>query len=239
MSQSYGVPFNSLQMHEITGAKLASYLVSQNGVTPRRIRQSWLTEFSLDIIRVCQSQGQSVIFGMCDRPGGIKWTPTRLLRQLAAQILINWPELTVLQAGIFNCRSFRNASSFPALCRLLDSVVAVLKSVVIVIDRLDLCIPESGEEDGHIARVLSELVKSHPHSLRIIVTTGKVVPPFMLPGLPISFAMVNTERRPRRRESPSPNASPSNDYYYSDYSTSGPDSGPRRQEKRPNRRMSE
>lgn len=153
---------------------------------------------------VCQSQGQGVVFGMCDRPGGIKWTPTRLLRQLAAQILINQPELTMSQPGIFNCRSLRKASSFPALCRFLDSAITVLKNVLVIIDRLDLCVPDPNEKDGIIARVLSELVKTHPHNLRIIVTTGKVVPPFMLPSLPISFAMVNTKRRPRRRESPPP-----------------------------------
>lgn len=167
-------------------------------------RQSWLTEFSLDLVSVCRSQGQNIMVGMCDRPNGVKWTPARLLRHLLAQLLIDHPELTVFRPGVFNARTFRRATKFSTLCRLLDSAVAALKFVVIVIDRLDLCVADPNEKDNDIAGALSILARAQPNTVRVIVITGQIVSPSMLPGLPVSFAMVNTRRRPRRRPSPSP-----------------------------------
>ncbi|PYH64452.1 uncharacterized protein BO88DRAFT_374348 [Aspergillus vadensis CBS 113365] len=170
-------------------------------------RQSWLTEFTIDVVSVCRSQGQDIMIAMCDRPNGVKWTPAQLLRQLIAQLLIDHPELTVLRPGIFNARSFRRATKFDALYRLLNSVVAVLKSVLIIIDRLDLCVADPNEKDDDITRALSILARAYPN-LRVIVTTGEIVSPSMLPGFPVSFAMVNTRRHPRRRRSPSPEPPP-------------------------------
>lgn len=171
-------------------------------------RQSWLTEFTLDLIDVCKSQSHTVIAGMCDRPRGVKWTPKRLLRQLIAQLLIDHPILTITQPRVFNSRNFRRASSFTSLAHLLHSSIAVLKSVLIIIDRLDLCVPRQNNEYEDIVQMLSQLVRTYPDKLRVIITTGQLVSPQKFPDFPISFAMVNTRRRPRRRHSPSPSRSP-------------------------------
>ncbi|KAH8807320.1 hypothetical protein F5884DRAFT_340380 [Xylogone sp. PMI_703] len=165
-------------------------------------RQSWLTEFSIDLINVCRSHGQLMMFGMCDRPEGVKWTPTRLLKQLVSQLLNESPELAISRPDIFNLRSFRRATTFTSTFRLLQSIVGMLGSIIIVIDRLDLCTPDPAEKNINVAHALSILATTHSSSLRIIVTTGQVVSPYALPGLPVSFATVNTKRRPRRREVP-------------------------------------
>lgn len=140
-----------------------------------------------------------ITFAMCDRPKGVRWTPQQVLKQLISQLLNARPSLTVSVPDVINIRRFRKAETFDALAKLLHSIVAPLGSIVIVIDRLDKCTPGPDAQFADIAKSLSMLVKIHPN-LRIIVTTGEVVPPSILPGLPISFAVVSTKRRPRRVE---------------------------------------
>jgi hypothetical protein len=192
---------------------------SQNGILPRLIewrklcdsaqnsilwvssenngRQFWLTEFSINLIDVCRSQGQLTMFAMCDRPSGVRWTPQQVLKQLISQLLNSSPNLTVSAPEIINARRFRKATTFDAVLKLLHSIVALLGSVVIVIDCLDKCVSDQDDRHVNIADALSMLVKMHPRSLRVIVTTGQVVSPLTLPGFPISFAVVSTKRRPR------------------------------------------
>ncbi|KAL7974254.1 hypothetical protein HDV63DRAFT_399837 [Trichoderma sp. SZMC 28014] len=163
-------------------------------------RQSWLTEFSINLIDICRSQGQLITFAMCDRPEGVKWTPQQVLKQLILQLLNSRPSLIVSAPDIFNTRRFRKASNFDALVKLLHAIVTMIESVVVVIDSLDRCTPDPAAPHANIAIALSTLVKMHPRNLRIIITTGQIVSPSVLPGLPISIAVVNTKRRPRLLE---------------------------------------
>lgn len=159
-------------------------------------RQSWVTEFSINLIDVCRSQGQLIAFAMCDRPMSVRWTPQQVLKQLILQLLNSRPSLTVSAPDIVNTRNFRRVETFDAVLKLLHSIMALLGSVVIVIDHLDKCDPDPAARHVNIADALSMLVKMHP-LIRIIITTGQMVSPSMLPGRPISFTLVNTKRRPR------------------------------------------
>jgi hypothetical protein len=165
-------------------------------------RQSWVTEFSVDLIRVFRSQGKRTVFAFCDRPKGVRWTPQQLLKQLIAQLMNQDPELVISGPGVFNKREFRKSATFNSTFRLLHSVVAMLESLVIVIDRLDLRILDPNEpkhSNQGIAQALSILVRAYPRTLRVIITTGQIATPQSSPRLPISFAMVSTRRPPRRR----------------------------------------
>ncbi|UKZ46840.1 hypothetical protein TrVGV298_001051 [Trichoderma virens] len=164
--------------------------------TENNERQFWITEFSINLIDICRTQGQLITFAMCDRPKGVKWTPQQVLKQLISQLLISRPSLTISAPHIVNTKKFCKAKSFDAILKLLHSIMALVGSVVIVIDHLDKCVPDLAASRVNVANALSLLVKMHPQS-RIIVTTGQVVPPSTLPGRPISFAIVNTKRRPR------------------------------------------
>lgn len=165
-------------------------------------RQSWLTEFSLDLILVCQSQRQMVTFALCDRPKGVHWNPQVLMKHLICQLLHLNPTLSLENPGIFDIRAFRRAINFKQTTRLLASVIARLPSLLIVIDRLDLCWSDPDPENSgkqNIARVLSDLVKQFPNTLRVIVTTGQVVTTAELPSLAASIATIITRQRPRRK----------------------------------------
>jgi hypothetical protein len=167
----------------------------------RNGRQSWMTEFSLDLVRVCRSQGQPVTFALCDRPKSERWTPKQLLRQLIAQLLNQNPSIVLSKPWVFNSRRFRRATTYQATLDVLISVIGTLESLVIVIDRLDLCAldPDLSERQPDIAQALSMLVEIYPQSLRILVCSASIMGPQSLPGFPISFARVNTQRRPRKR----------------------------------------
>ncbi|RYP71311.1 hypothetical protein DL771_004888 [Monosporascus sp. 5C6A] len=104
-------------------------------------RRSLMTEFSINLVRVCQSQGQFVTFAFWDRPYGVEWTPTQLLKQLVAHILNQEPNIVISGPSVFDLRRFRNATSFDSAFRLLQSIIAMLDSIVLVIDRIDLCTP--------------------------------------------------------------------------------------------------
>ncbi|KAL6909248.1 hypothetical protein GGI43DRAFT_172447 [Trichoderma evansii] len=163
-------------------------------------RQRWLTEFSINLIDICRSQGQLITFAMCDRPEGVRWTPQQVLKQLILQLLTSRPELTLSAPDVFNARKFRKASTFGAVLKILHAIMPLMGSIVIVIDNLDKCIPDPAAQDVNIAMALSMLVKIYPRTLRIIITTGQVVSPSILAGLPISVAVVSTKRRPRLLE---------------------------------------
>ncbi|UKZ63902.1 uncharacterized protein TrAtP1_005123 [Trichoderma atroviride] len=182
---------------------------SQNSIlwisTEDNGRQSWLTEFSINLIDICRSQGQLTTFAMCSRPKSAKWTPQQVLKQLLLQLLHSRPSLTISAPEVFNTRRFRKAETFDGVFQLLCAAIALLGSVVFIIDRLDECTADLAARHANIAQVLSMLVKMHPRNIRIIVTSGRVVSPPMLPGLPISFAVVSTKRRPRLLEYKSKN----------------------------------
>lgn len=131
------------------------------------------------------------------------------MKQLIAQLVHNDPNLISTIPGVFNTRQFRKATTLSQTLKLFASVVRSLELLVVVIDRLDLCVLDSKlnaneynptmDEEVTLIEALSILVKAHPRTLRVIVTTAGIVTPDCLPNLPISFAMVGTRRPPRRR----------------------------------------
>lgn len=137
-------------------------------------------------------------FALCDRPQGVRWTPEILMKQLICQLLHLNPALAIEEPELFNIRAFRRANNFPAVFQLLESVIGRLDSLLIVIDRLDLCRRDPhGTEDQNVAQALSRLTKKFPKTLRTIVTSGGGVKE--LSPLGISIAIINTRRRPHRR----------------------------------------
>jgi hypothetical protein len=163
-------------------------------------RQSWMTEFSLDLIRFCQAQGQIIGFALCDRPNGVKWDSKILLKHLICQLLHLNPSLSLEEPEAFDIRAFRRAQTLKSTVRLLALIIQRLGPVLLVIDRLDLCSRDSKAFRGkNVVQSLSELVRMFPKSLKIIITTSQIVSAEEIPGLPISFATIYTRRRLRRK----------------------------------------
>jgi hypothetical protein len=163
-------------------------------------RQSWMTEFSLDLIRVTRSNRQMMTFALCDRPQGVRWTSEILMKQLICQLLHLNPVLAIEEPELFNSRVFRRASNFASAVQLLNSILAGLDSLLIIIDRIDLCQRDpDAHGDQNIVQALAKLTKRYPKSLKTIITSGGVSNSEGLSRLGISLAIINTRRRPHRR----------------------------------------
>src|SRR5437763_7463195 len=60
---------------------------------PNRDRDSWVTEFSLDMIQAFQVQNELVTFALCDRPSDQHYTPVVVIKRLICQLLEQRPML--------------------------------------------------------------------------------------------------------------------------------------------------
>lgn len=162
-------------------------------------RQSWMTEFSLDLIGVSRSQRQMTTFALCNRPQRVRWTPETLLKQLICRFLHLNPALAIEEPELFNGRVVRRASNFASKFRLLESIIAGLDSLLILIDRMDLCQRDSNSTDGqNVLQVYSKLAKNYKTFKFIIMSSGSVDTEG-LSRLGVSLAIINTRRRPHRR----------------------------------------
>jgi hypothetical protein len=167
-------------------------------------KDSWVTCFSRDLIRLLQSQDVKMTFTFCDQQEGWTLTPTLLIKRLIGQLLEQNPTLVLQEPRVFNVRVFQNTSSFDAVWDIFERVVAKEKhSVFIVIDRIDCCTGMSSEDvsTGHdLLSRLSELVCVSNGNLRVIITCAEPVPEQLREELKLSYFELNTQALPHRRE---------------------------------------
>ena len=167
-------------------------------------KDSWVTHFARDLIRLLRSQEVKMTFAFCDQQEGRTLTPTQLLKRLIGQLLEQNPTLVLEEPRVFNVRVFQKTSSFDAVWEIFERVIAKeQRSVFIVIDRIDCCTGRSTEDTstGHdLLSRLSELVFVSNGTLRVIVTTAEPVPEQLREELKLSYFELNTQAPPRRRE---------------------------------------
>jgi hypothetical protein len=167
-------------------------------------KDSWVTCFSRDLIRLLQSQDVKMTFAFCDQQEGRKLTPTLLIKRLIGQLLEQNPTLVLQEPRVFNVRVFRKTSSFDTVWEIFERVIAKEKHFVfVVIDRIDCCTGTSGEDvsTGHDLLIrLSESVCVSNGTLRVIITCAEPVPEQLREELKLSYFELNTQAPPRRRE---------------------------------------
>ncbi|CZR59012.1 uncharacterized protein PAC_08904 [Phialocephala subalpina] len=171
-------------------------------IGPYGSKDSWVTNFSLDLISLLRSQKQLTTFALCDRPDVNKpWSPTRLMKQLVGQLLEQNPMLMLQEPQIFNTRNFQNAKEMPQVWRIFKKIAAKMDSLFIVIDRIDRC---EGEDTMDISigddllRMLSDLVTLHEGKIKLIVTSAEQPPVELCEELRL-YTVINTQAPQRRR----------------------------------------
>ncbi|MCJ1474955.1 hypothetical protein MMC13_003615 [Lambiella insularis] len=168
---------------------------------PATSRDTFVTEFSLDVIRASQAQDVLLSFVLCDRPGGASYTDTHVVKRLICRILERQPTLVLQRPELFDARLFQRAETFEQIWRVFARIVAIVESLFIIIDRLDLCLMDSHSDEGEtLLTRLSELVERHPKSLKIIITSAE--PDRPPSNLAISFCKIETQTRPFKRLNP-------------------------------------
>lgn len=163
---------------------------------PTRERDTWVTEFILDTIQAFQVQGELVAFVMCDRPNNEYYTALDIIKIIICQILELRPTLILEEPEIFNLRVFQRASKFVEACSLLKQIVARLDRIVILIDRIDRCQPDSNDPVQGVINLMLKLVQIHGNSTRIIITSADPTPKACCTNLPISLCQISTQRIP-------------------------------------------
>jgi len=163
---------------------------------PTRERDTWVTEFILDTIQAFQVQGELVAFVMCDRPNNEYYTALDIIKIIICQILELRPTLILEEPEIFNLRDFHRASEFMEACSLLKRIVARLDRIVILIDRIDRCQPDSSDSTEEVINLMLQLLQIHGNSMRIIITSADSTPKASHPNLPISFCQISTQNMP-------------------------------------------
>ena len=165
---------------------------------PSSSRDTWVSQFSLDLIRASQAQESLLTFALCDRPRGRSYTDVELVKRLICRIIERRPILVFESPEIFDARLFQRAETFEKVWELFSRIVATLDMLFLIIDRLDLCHMESQSDEGEsLLTRLSDLVEQHQKRLKVVVTSGEPGPP---PSkLAISFCKIETQTRPFRR----------------------------------------
>ncbi len=172
---------------------------------PSEDRDTWVTEFSLDLIQACKLQGGLVASVMCDRPNNQRFTPSIVIRTLICQLLEQNPRLILEAPGILNLRVFRRIQGFNHVCLLFESVVATLAiPLTVIIDRVDCCEADLTDENEsqNLLEFLSQLVTNHPQHLKVILTSGDELPEGenLSAKLAISTCMIASRKRTFRKE---------------------------------------
>lgn len=168
---------------------------------PTHERDSWVTEFILDTVQAFQVQGELVTFAMCDRPDNEHYTPLTLVKTIICQILEQRPSLILEEPDLFSARSFQTARQFRQACTLLEHIVAKIDSLVVLIDRIDQCRSDLGENDEELAEVLMRLVSSFGKKLKVIVTSTDLPPEELPTDVPISICQVSSFKMPSASQS--------------------------------------
>lgn len=142
---------------------------------PSEGRDTWVTEFSLDLMEACKLHGGLVASAMCDRPDGEPFTPTIVIKTLICRLLEQNPRLFLEAPGVLNLRAFRRTQGFNRTCSLFESVVATLAMpLTVIIDRVDCCEadPSDENESQNLVGFLSKLITIYPRQLKVIITSG-------------------------------------------------------------------
>jgi hypothetical protein len=163
---------------------------------PSGDRDTWVTEFSLDMIQAFQVQEVLVASALCDRPEDQHWTPTIVIKNLICQLLEQRPTLIIDAPEIFDSRVFQRVTKFDEACRVFGLVMARLDLIVIIVDRVELCQTDPNDTSSQdLVGFLSRLIKKYPKKVRVVLTCAEESPDDLDPHLPISICMISTKRR--------------------------------------------
>lgn len=161
-------------------------------------RDSWLTQFSLDLIHAAQIEEHAVTFAMCDRPETTQWTCLSLIKQLIWQTIYLHPQMVMELPSLLNLRMFKKAMTMEKVLHIFRGFVEKFDSLLVLIDRIDLCSQEQAHEGRETLRQLSSLARAHPEKLKIIITCAEDIPDNTFANLSISIAKVDLKKKKRQ-----------------------------------------
>ncbi|KAK6369562.1 hypothetical protein LTS17_009468 [Exophiala oligosperma] len=161
---------------------------------PTRGRDSWVTEFALDTIQAFQVQNELVTFVLCDRSRVKQYSPKTLIKILICQILEQRPTLVLEEPDLFTLHHCQSAVELNQLCNLLGRMISRIDRIAIIIDRIESCRQDQGNEKDEIFEFLVGIVEILGKGAKIIITSANPLPTAPPHNVPISMCQISTQQ---------------------------------------------
>lgn len=162
-------------------------------------QDSWVTEFSADIVQALQTQPVTVLFVFCEQKNREPLTPYRLVRDLFVQLLDLHPELAMQHPEICNLARIQRVVTFRQIWRMFQDLASRVPDLFIVIDRVEECISDEEESQAGIVAELLPALISFTEMARVGLIITSIYEPPVKDGDRIQSVFIDTSIRAMRR----------------------------------------
>ena len=162
-------------------------------------QDSWVTDFSLDMIQAFQTQSSTLLYALCGNLSSARFfTPCTLVTSLIMRVLNIHPSLAYQNPDICNQRRFVRAKTFNQLWCIFLELAVQIPELFIIVDRVEQCRPnQDANLSSHLLPNLMELAKGE-RRISVIVTSV-YDPPEGFGDHDLTSVYIDTGKRARRR----------------------------------------
>ena len=162
-------------------------------------QDSWVTDFSLDMIQAFQIQSPTLLYALCDNLSSARFFTSRtLVRSLIIRLLNIHPNLAYQNPDLCNQRRFARAKTFKQLWNIFSALAIQVPELFIMVDRVEQCRPnEDADLSNHLLTSLMELAKGEQRISVII--TSIYDPPDGFEDHGMTSVYIDTGKRARQR----------------------------------------
>jgi hypothetical protein len=164
----------------------------------------WITAFFADVVTALSSQGTNWVQVQAFLQQGQipARSPVEIVRALIVQLIEKRPTLLMELSDLLNSRTLRRTVSLSQTWAILESIVGLLKTTFILIDRMELV--QTDEEDiaavEHLLPKMLSLAELGFEKVKIIVTSTQEPPSKWQRDVRLSSVWLDTGIRPGKRD---------------------------------------
>ena len=115
-------------------------------------QDSWVTDFSLDMIQAFQVQSSTLLYALCNNLSSARFfTPCTLVTSLIVRLLCAHPNLAYQNPELCNQHRFAHGKTFKQLWTIFMTLAVQVPELFIVVDRIEQC---RTDEDADLSNQL-------------------------------------------------------------------------------------
>ena len=163
-------------------------------------QDSWVTDFSLDMIQAFQAQSPILLYALCNNlPSSQFLTPRSLIKSLITQLLTSHPNLAFQNPELCNQHRFAAATTFGQLWSIFVKLAIEVPELFIVVDRVEQCrVDEDADLSHQLLPSLVELAGEGGHVS--VIVTSIYDPPDGFGEERLKSVYIDTGKRAKRRK---------------------------------------
>ena len=135
--------------------------------------ETWVTSLSADMVQALAPQRVTLLHLFCAdmSANGVVPTPMRLVKCLIAQLLTLRPDLAYANPTLYSAQRFQLAVTFGQAWQVLESLMAHVPDVFLVLDRIEDCVAdEQSDLTNVLLPALLRLLHRTPGA-RVVITS--------------------------------------------------------------------